>query len=101
MRFGARNSVEALESALREIDGSFGHPPPGCQLTAGDREQPAFALEDFLFAGDIGGRLPVCGDQRAESSEGAAHVCTRKLRGGGGLRGPISTTNETPRRVAR
>jgi hypothetical protein len=62
----------ALDQA---VDGHLGHPPPGGQLAAGDRDHAAGGLVELGLARDVDRLLRVAGgDQRAHPGVGAREV---------------------------
>ncbi len=57
------------------VDGKLGHPPPGRQLAAGDRDHPAGGLEQLLPAGDVDRAATVAaGDQRPDAGVGPGEI---------------------------
>ena len=63
------------------VDGHLGHPAPGRELPAGDREQPRTGLVELGPARDVDALLRVAGgDQRPHAGVGAARCRRRRSR---------------------
>ena len=68
------SGTRASSAADRLVDGVRGHHPVGRVLAAGDHDQAGHRVPDHVLAGQLGRRLGLAGQQRAQPGVDALDV---------------------------